>query len=181
MPLTLIGRVAFAVVLGLHALVSSTRLRAEWCSTYASWCHDCIDGAARCCLYREGSGGTYCAHVGAVSNSGMLSCWRRTMASVPFLSRGAGDFCKNVSGMQRSVQSSSARCQCSVDANWRLSVWPLCRRCCYQLVLVPSLPWCCYIRCASIMALVYRLRGGKSCLAGAREALVMVWLVCTSA
>jgi hypothetical protein len=52
----------------------------------------------------------------------MLSCWRRTMASVPFLSRGAGDFCKNVSGMQRSVQSSSARCQCSVDANWRLSV-----------------------------------------------------------
>jgi len=134
-----------------------------------------------CCLYSEGSGGTYCAHVGAVSNSGMLSCWRRTMASVPFLSRGAGDFCKNVSGMQRSVQSSSARCQCSVDANWRLSVWPLCRRCCYQLVLVPSLPWCCYIRCASIMVLVYRLRGGKSCLAGAREALVMVWLVCTSA
>ena len=53
MPLTLIGRVAFAVVLGLHALVSSTRLRAEWCSTYASWCHDCIDRAAAVSTARE--------------------------------------------------------------------------------------------------------------------------------
>jgi len=53
MPLTLVGRVAFAVVLGLRALVVSTRLRAEWCSAYASRCHDCIDGAAAVSTARE--------------------------------------------------------------------------------------------------------------------------------
>ena len=51
MPLTLVGRVAFAVVLGLRALVVSTRLRAEWCSAYAL--HDCIDGAAAVSTARE--------------------------------------------------------------------------------------------------------------------------------
>ena len=53
MPLTLVGRVAFAVVLGLRALVVSTRLRAEWFSAYASRCHDCIDGAAVVSTARE--------------------------------------------------------------------------------------------------------------------------------
>ena len=53
MPLTLVGRVAFAVMFGLHALVVSIRLRAEWCSAYALWCHDCIDGAAAVSTARE--------------------------------------------------------------------------------------------------------------------------------
>ena len=53
MPLTLVGRVAFAVVLGLRALVVSTRLSAEWCSAYGLWCHDCIDGEAAVSTARE--------------------------------------------------------------------------------------------------------------------------------
>ena len=84
MPLTLVGRVAFAAVLGLRALVVSTRLRAEWCSAYASRCHDCIDGAAAVSTAREVAC-AYCTHVGAVSNSIVLRCWRRTVVSVPFL------------------------------------------------------------------------------------------------
>ena len=84
MPLTLVGRVAFAVVLGLRALVVSTRLRAEWCSAYASRCHDCIDGAAAVSTAREVA--VYTARMSVpCQNSGVLRCWCRTVVSVPFL------------------------------------------------------------------------------------------------
>ena len=84
MPLTLVGRVAFAVVLGLRALVVSTRLRAEWCSAYALWCHDCINGAAAVSTAREVAVHTARMLV-PCQNSGVLRRWRRTVVSVPFL------------------------------------------------------------------------------------------------
>ena len=121
MPLTLVGRVAFAVVLGLRALVVSTRLRAEWCSAYASRCHDCIDGAAAVSTAREVA--VYTARMSVpYQNSGVLRCWRRTVVSVPFLLLMletlaiVGVACNTVFVLQ----SSSALVH-SVMYNWRLN------------------------------------------------------------
>jgi hypothetical protein len=74
------------------------------------------------CLYSERSGCAHCTHVGAVSNSGVLRCWCRTVVSVPFLLLMletlaiVGVACNTVFVLQ----SSSALVH-SVMYNWRLN------------------------------------------------------------
>ena len=111
MPLTLVGRVAFAVVLGLRALVVSTRLSAEWCSAYGLWCHDCIDGEAAVSTARE-----VAVHTVRMS----VPCQTEVCCEMLAPNSGqcaisaldAGDSCNSGSGMQHGVCAAVIVCSC---------------------------------------------------------------------
>ena len=76
----------------------------------------------------------------------------------------AGDSCNSGSGMQHGVCAAVIVCSC---VN-RLACLPSML---LTVVLMPSLSWCCRALRACITTLVYRIRGGKFRLAGARKRL----------